>query len=288
MPRLYVLSGPDIGRTHDVAGEVWLGRAKDVDVPLRSPSVSRRHARLELEDGCWFVVDEGSSNGVVVDGRRVRRAELADGTQFRLGEIELRFRIDVPPDVLERSEPAAAQAPGPTISPESTVSHVAPRPSAASPEPRRAPAAPRAGRGDEIVLEGDWSDDIPPPSAPLRQAAGATGAPPSASLPAAASASTGQGARPASARQSMAQRAAALGAAPRGAARTKGGSAVLQYHRVENRSGILTTELGQQPAWLRWLAYAFVALLFAALIWGAMRATVFLRGRNAPPVIEES
>ena len=46
MPRLFVLSGPETGATHDLAGRVVLGRGPNCDVRLRHPSVSRRHASL--------------------------------------------------------------------------------------------------------------------------------------------------------------------------------------------------------------------------------------------------
>ena len=66
-------------------GEIQVAR-----VVLRSPSVSRKHARISLEDGQWVVTDQGSSNGVVVDGQRVERAELSEGMVFKLGDLELR------------------------------------------------------------------------------------------------------------------------------------------------------------------------------------------------------
>lgn len=48
-------------------------------------TVSRHHARLELRVGRWFLVDLDSSNGTVVNGRRVRDAEVRAGDEIRLG-----------------------------------------------------------------------------------------------------------------------------------------------------------------------------------------------------------
>ena len=96
MPTLYVLSGPDVGRTFSVRSGDTLGRSPDRILTLRHPSVSRVHAHLEERDGAWYVVDDGSQNGTFVGGQRVERAALPDAAEFALGEILLRFRLDAP------------------------------------------------------------------------------------------------------------------------------------------------------------------------------------------------
>ena len=96
MPRLYVLSGPDVGRTFSVRSGDTLGRSPDRILTLRHASVSRRHAHFEEQEGVWYVVDDGSQNGVLVGGERVARAALHDAAEFALGEILLRFRLDAP------------------------------------------------------------------------------------------------------------------------------------------------------------------------------------------------
>ena len=97
MPRLFVIAGPDIGRTYDIDAAstkpAALGRGTDCEVQLRGTSISRTHARLERSGDEWFIVDAGSRNGVQIDGRRVEREALRDGMQFKLGDIELRFRL---------------------------------------------------------------------------------------------------------------------------------------------------------------------------------------------------
>jgi hypothetical protein len=89
MPRLFVLSGPDVGSALAFEGTVVLGREKGVDLVLHAPSVSRKHARLENRAGRWFVVDLGSSNGTQVNGAKVARQRLGAGDVIAIGGTEL-------------------------------------------------------------------------------------------------------------------------------------------------------------------------------------------------------
>ncbi|HZT53677.1 MAG TPA: DUF3662 and FHA domain-containing protein [Gaiellaceae bacterium] len=71
-----------------------LGRSRDADVRIDDPNVSRRHAEIVQEGSVYWLVDLGSTNGTEVDGRRIRRARLADGTRFTLGETTLTFSTE--------------------------------------------------------------------------------------------------------------------------------------------------------------------------------------------------
>ncbi len=93
MPRFYVLSGPTVGRTFELADGGVIGRGDDCDAVLPEASVSRRHARLAREGERWVLADLESQNGIRVDGRRVSRCELADGDQLVLGKVTLRIRL---------------------------------------------------------------------------------------------------------------------------------------------------------------------------------------------------
>lgn len=100
MPRIYVLDGAEVGRVVEFEGSATLGRGEDCEVRLRGKSISRRHARIEPAEGtagdeAWVLVDLGATNGVHVDGARVERADLEDGSEFLLGDLPLRFRAGV-------------------------------------------------------------------------------------------------------------------------------------------------------------------------------------------------
>lgn len=80
------------GKRHELGGErVVLGRSRDCDIPIEDPNVSRRHAEVIHEDGGWWVVDLGSTNGVEVNGERVKRARLEPDDHIVLGRTELVF-----------------------------------------------------------------------------------------------------------------------------------------------------------------------------------------------------
>jgi FhaA, N-terminal domain/FHA domain len=71
-----------------------LGRSRDADVQIEDPNVSRRHAEIVQEGPVYWLVDLGSTNGTEVDGKRVQRARLGDGSRFTVGETTLTFSTE--------------------------------------------------------------------------------------------------------------------------------------------------------------------------------------------------
>lgn len=92
----FPLSGMEshIGRW-DADGGVF----PDVDLDSDDPEakVSRRHARISLQDGQYSIEDLGSTNGTFVNrGRRLSpgdRHPLKDGDEIIVGKTFLRFRV---------------------------------------------------------------------------------------------------------------------------------------------------------------------------------------------------
>ena len=80
------------GKRHELTKhQITLGRSRDCDIRIEDPNVSRRHAEIRRENGAWWIVDLGSTNGVEVNGRRVDRAELTPEDRVVLGKTDLRF-----------------------------------------------------------------------------------------------------------------------------------------------------------------------------------------------------
>jgi FHA domain-containing protein len=73
---------------------VLLGRSRECDIQVEDPNVSRRHAELRQEGSSYWIVDLDSTNGVEVNGRRVKRAKLEDGDTFTVGSTEITFSTE--------------------------------------------------------------------------------------------------------------------------------------------------------------------------------------------------
>ena len=85
-------------------GAHLVGRDLEASVRLDWPTVSRRHARIDVSGGEAKLQDLGSKNGTYLHGARVSDvASLADGDQIRFGSVEVVFRSRRPNAVLTQS-----------------------------------------------------------------------------------------------------------------------------------------------------------------------------------------
>jgi hypothetical protein len=90
-----VLTRIDGGRNHSVVvrGRTTIGRDPDNELPLATSSVSRHHAVLIPAFQGALLQDLGSTNGVLVNQRRVRCARLEHGDVITLGKAQLRYTL---------------------------------------------------------------------------------------------------------------------------------------------------------------------------------------------------
>ena len=72
-----------------------LGRSRECDIRLPDANSSRRHAEIRHEDDAWWVVDLGSTNGTLVNGKRAS-GRLRDGDVIMLGSTEIVFGASRP------------------------------------------------------------------------------------------------------------------------------------------------------------------------------------------------
>jgi hypothetical protein len=79
------------GTRHEVRSRALLGRSKECDIRISDPNVSRRHAEVRQEGSTYWIVDLDSTNGVLVNGRRQKRAKLDDGDKITLGSTDIVF-----------------------------------------------------------------------------------------------------------------------------------------------------------------------------------------------------
>lgn len=82
----------DLSRVATTGKRVLIGRADDCDVRIRNNSVSRHHCEIEALDADeWVIRDLGSTLGVLVDGAKVKEAEIESGMEVHIGPAILRF-----------------------------------------------------------------------------------------------------------------------------------------------------------------------------------------------------
>ncbi|MEZ0363567.1 FHA domain-containing protein [Mycobacterium sp. pUA109] len=79
---------------------VVIGRGDQADVHVGDPRISRAHVRLEPRRGRWFAVDNGSLNGIYVNGERRDSVEIYDGLRLYVGSpdgtyIDFAFDEDI-------------------------------------------------------------------------------------------------------------------------------------------------------------------------------------------------
>ena len=108
--------GREIARKEMEAGEFTLGRDQDRHMVLASPSVSRRHCRVRVEPTGVSVIDEGSANGIVLNGTRIPANTMTacpPGTRIEIAE----FRLIVEQVGMAPAPPPPQMVPPPQMAP---------------------------------------------------------------------------------------------------------------------------------------------------------------------------
>lgn len=87
-------TGYEPGAVFQVAAEASIGRDPGNSIVLPDASVSSHHAQVRLARG-WRLVDLGSTNGTLLNGRPVdgRGVALQHGDQVTFGAVVMRFEV---------------------------------------------------------------------------------------------------------------------------------------------------------------------------------------------------
>jgi len=89
--QLTVIAGPHAGTAYPITPGAILGRDARCDVPLTADmQCSRQHARLIPVPMGWRIQDGGSTNGTLVNGKRVADHMLMPGDDISIGQSVLR------------------------------------------------------------------------------------------------------------------------------------------------------------------------------------------------------
>lgn len=89
-----MLTGRQVGKEFALDyGKHLLGRAKNAQVPLEDSQASHEHCQIVVGDQVE-VVDNGSSNGLWVNEKKVTQATLSSGDVLRIGKTHLEVQLD--------------------------------------------------------------------------------------------------------------------------------------------------------------------------------------------------
>ena len=92
MDSLFVIQGYDQGNRFALDAETaTIGRDASNKIRLRDAEISRRHAEIRRGVDGRILVDLESSNGVYVNGRRIKTRRLLNGDQIQIGKTVLLF-----------------------------------------------------------------------------------------------------------------------------------------------------------------------------------------------------
>ncbi len=76
-----------------VAPGFTIGRGSDADLRINDPGISRRHAQIKVSsdgEGQSITIDDlGSTNGILVNGQKVRHAILGPGSRIEIGSTRM-------------------------------------------------------------------------------------------------------------------------------------------------------------------------------------------------------
>jgi chromosome segregation ATPase len=89
-PELIRIDG-DRSVSHALGRRTRIGRAAGCELHIDSSSVSRHHALILAGTREAIIEDLNSTNGVIVNGRKVTRQVLSDGDILTIGDIQFRY-----------------------------------------------------------------------------------------------------------------------------------------------------------------------------------------------------
>ena len=92
-----------------VGGRILIGRGDEADVRIDSVFVSRYHALIVRDGGHDLMLDLGSTNGLLVNSRRVLRRALQHRDMIQVGPAKVTY-------LNTKAEPVTLPDPGETIS----------------------------------------------------------------------------------------------------------------------------------------------------------------------------
>lgn len=102
------ITGSEKGNVIPINKEkVIIGRDKDADIVIGKKFVSKKHAKIVTRENKAEIADFGSTNGTFVNDGQIKRTELKDQDEIRIGDVLFKyFRFDLGDGKLSPELPA--------------------------------------------------------------------------------------------------------------------------------------------------------------------------------------
>ncbi|MCC7413031.1 MAG: FHA domain-containing protein [Gammaproteobacteria bacterium] len=116
-PFAWLIRQDDDSVRYPLSNSPWrIGRSNNNDLSIDDHSVSRQHAEIHRRhDGSFSIMDLDSLNGVFVNDRKVKQADIAEGDSVDIGDVGLRFTLyDDDKSAQEPTLMIRTRTPGPT------------------------------------------------------------------------------------------------------------------------------------------------------------------------------
>lgn len=89
---LVPLQGPHRGELYTLSPNTSIGNDPACTICLQDRFMSGKHAEIKVENGVWVLKDLGSTNGTLVNNKRVDKHELVDNDFIKFGGQMIKFK----------------------------------------------------------------------------------------------------------------------------------------------------------------------------------------------------
>ena len=109
--RFVLVQGPNVGTVFPLNDQkLLIGRGEECQIALDDASVSRVHVEVLRTEHGLMILDQGSSNGLRINGADLPSAMLRSGDVVELGDVRLKFVPAGVEDVVTQAAPVSTRA----------------------------------------------------------------------------------------------------------------------------------------------------------------------------------
>ncbi|MDH5506699.1 MAG: alpha/beta fold hydrolase [Anaerolineae bacterium] len=89
---IQIIAGQSAGGSYNIKrGQFVIGRSAACDFRIQDPQVSRQHAAIRFAQGAWFIQDQGTPGGTLLNRQPVAAGRIRSGDQVTIGSTTFIF-----------------------------------------------------------------------------------------------------------------------------------------------------------------------------------------------------